>query len=155
MHRHPGSPETLMDNAGADATELFEDIGHSSLARDLMKSLESVGPTSIKPADARGPCSGRGHVLWSTAQRLRQQKIVATRGADAVKALASRGQNFFCETCEGTFEPADADRERDSTERRRVCSHSNGTLRVFYSPLREEWGCFYSCCRKHFLLSGR
>lgn len=134
-----------MDNAGADATELFEDIGHSSLARDLMKSLESIGP-----------CSGRGHVLSSTAQRLRQQKIVATRGADAVKALASRGQDFFCETCERTFEPADADNnEREGTERRRVCSHSNGTLRIFYSPLREEWGCFYSCCRKHVLLSGR
>ncbi|CAN0112146.1 unnamed protein product, partial [Ectocarpus fasciculatus] len=39
MHRHPGSPETLMENAGADASEFFEDVGHSLDARGLMKSL--------------------------------------------------------------------------------------------------------------------
>jgi hypothetical protein len=26
---HPGSPETLLDHAGMDATDIFEDIGHS------------------------------------------------------------------------------------------------------------------------------
>lgn len=46
MHRHPGSPETLMDNAGADATEFFEDVGHSKNARDLMTSLDSLAPAS-------------------------------------------------------------------------------------------------------------
>ncbi|CAN0556432.1 unnamed protein product, partial [Ectocarpus sp. 8 AP-2014] len=39
MYRHPGSPETLMENAGADASEFFEDVGHSLDARGLMKSL--------------------------------------------------------------------------------------------------------------------
>lgn len=31
---HPGGPEILEDEAGRDATEAFEDIGHSQDARD-------------------------------------------------------------------------------------------------------------------------
>lgn len=33
---HPGGPEPLMDWAGKDATDAFEDVGHSSDARKLM-----------------------------------------------------------------------------------------------------------------------
>jgi hypothetical protein len=35
LHEHPGSPETLMESAGGDATDLFSDIGHSSFAVSL------------------------------------------------------------------------------------------------------------------------
>jgi len=36
---HPGSPETLLDNCGGDATDLFEDIGHSRSARQAALPL--------------------------------------------------------------------------------------------------------------------
>ncbi|XP_037934651.1 cytochrome b5 isoform X2 [Teleopsis dalmanni] len=34
---HPGGEETLDDAAGRDATKDFEDVGHSSEAREMMK----------------------------------------------------------------------------------------------------------------------
>jgi len=35
LRDHPGSPETILMYAGRDATEIFEDLGHSRGARDL------------------------------------------------------------------------------------------------------------------------
>lgn len=35
---HPGSPETLLDHAGGDASIIFAEIGHSTLARGLKES---------------------------------------------------------------------------------------------------------------------
>lgn len=35
--QHPGGEEVLLEQAGKDATEAFEDVGHSTDARDLMK----------------------------------------------------------------------------------------------------------------------
>ena len=35
---HPGGEEVLLDLAGKDGTESFEDVGHSKDARDMLKS---------------------------------------------------------------------------------------------------------------------
>ncbi|KAJ8343833.1 hypothetical protein SKAU_G00311620 [Synaphobranchus kaupii] len=37
LEQHPGGKEVLLDQAGADATENFEDVGHSSDARELLR----------------------------------------------------------------------------------------------------------------------
>ncbi|GFV00085.1 cytochrome b5 [Trichonephila clavipes] len=37
LEEHPGGEEVLLEQAGKHASEAFEDIGHSSDARDLMK----------------------------------------------------------------------------------------------------------------------
>lgn len=37
LEEHPGGEEVLLEQAGGDATESFEDVGHSTDARDLMK----------------------------------------------------------------------------------------------------------------------
>ena len=42
LDEHPGTPETILDNAGGDTTEFFEDVGHSTSARRRMKSLAIV-----------------------------------------------------------------------------------------------------------------
>jgi len=39
-HEHPGGEEVLLEQAGRYATIAFEDMGHSSDARELMKKYE-------------------------------------------------------------------------------------------------------------------
>ncbi|XP_045474015.1 cytochrome b5-like [Harmonia axyridis] len=36
LNEHPGGEEVLLEQAGRDATDPFEDVGHSSDARELM-----------------------------------------------------------------------------------------------------------------------
>ncbi|NXM76382.1 CYB5B protein, partial [Serilophus lunatus] len=35
--QHPGGEEVLLEQAGRDATESFEDVGHSTDAREMLK----------------------------------------------------------------------------------------------------------------------
>lgn len=37
LHQHPGGEEVVLEQAGLDGTEPFEDIGHSSDAREMME----------------------------------------------------------------------------------------------------------------------
>ncbi|XP_018425921.1 PREDICTED: cytochrome b5 isoform X2 [Nanorana parkeri] len=37
VEEHPGGEEVLFEQAGGDATESFEDVGHSIDARDMLK----------------------------------------------------------------------------------------------------------------------
>lgn len=37
LDEHPGGEEVLLEQAGSDATEAFEDVGHSTDARDMLK----------------------------------------------------------------------------------------------------------------------
>uniref|UniRef100_A0A4W5MJN3 Cytochrome b5 type B n=1 Tax=Hucho hucho TaxID=62062 RepID=A0A4W5MJN3_9TELE len=36
LEEHPGGEEVLVEQAGADATESFEDVGHSTDAREML-----------------------------------------------------------------------------------------------------------------------
>ncbi|XP_076038191.1 cytochrome b5 isoform X2 [Oratosquilla oratoria] len=37
LDEHPGGEEVLLEQAGKDTTESFEDVGHSTDAREMMK----------------------------------------------------------------------------------------------------------------------
>lgn len=37
IFQHPGGEEVLLEQAGRDGSEAFEDVGHSTDARELMK----------------------------------------------------------------------------------------------------------------------
>ncbi|KFO38432.1 cytochrome b5 [Fukomys damarensis] len=58
LDEHPGGEEVLREQAGGDATENFEDVGHSSDARELSKTF-IIGevhpddrPKLAKPSDS-------------------------------------------------------------------------------------------------------
>lgn len=50
IDEHPGGEEVMLDVAGQDATEAFEDVGHSDEARETLETLK-VGVLKRKPGD--------------------------------------------------------------------------------------------------------
>ncbi|XP_014092289.2 cytochrome b5 [Bactrocera oleae] len=40
LNEHPGGEEVLIEQGGKEATESFEDVGHSSDAREMMKKYK-------------------------------------------------------------------------------------------------------------------
>ncbi|XP_012597829.1 cytochrome b5 type B isoform X1 [Microcebus murinus] len=51
LNEHPGGEEVLLEQAGIDASESFEDVGHSSDAREMLKQyyIGDVHPSDLKP----------------------------------------------------------------------------------------------------------
>ncbi|KAI0736160.1 cytochrome b5-like heme/steroid binding domain-containing protein [Fomitopsis betulina] len=55
IDEHPGGDEVIIAETGKDATEAFEDVGHSDEAREILKDLyigefEKDGALKAKPA---------------------------------------------------------------------------------------------------------
>ncbi|XP_017771509.1 PREDICTED: cytochrome b5 [Nicrophorus vespilloides] len=61
LNEHPGGEEVLLEQAGKDGSEAFEDVGHSSDAREMMAKYK-VG--DIVEAE-RKPVKQKTH-NWST-----------------------------------------------------------------------------------------
>ena len=47
--KHPGPQKLITENIGKDVTELFDDIGHSASAQDMVKDLTVGFIKSTKP----------------------------------------------------------------------------------------------------------
>ncbi|XP_009892374.1 PREDICTED: cytochrome b5 type B [Charadrius vociferus] len=67
---HPGGEEVLLEQAGRDATESFEDVGHSTDARDMLKQyyIGEIHPHDRKKEGSKDPSmtsSGQAS-FWST-----------------------------------------------------------------------------------------
>jgi len=52
VDEHPGGEEVLLDVGGQDATEAFEDVGHSDEAREILEGL-LVGTLKRQPGDPK------------------------------------------------------------------------------------------------------
>ncbi|KAK1920797.1 cytochrome b5-like heme/steroid binding domain-containing protein [Papiliotrema laurentii] len=73
LDEHPGGDEVMLEEAGKDATEAFEDVGHSDEARAMLKKMlvgefkgEKSGkaaPKAVKTASESTSASG-GFPLW-------------------------------------------------------------------------------------------
>ncbi|XP_007938499.1 cytochrome b5 type B [Orycteropus afer afer] len=50
LEEHPGGEEVLLEQAGVDASESFEDVGHSSDAREMLQQyyIGDVHPCDLK-----------------------------------------------------------------------------------------------------------
>lgn len=60
LDEHPGGEEVILDCAGADATEAFDDIGHSEDAHEQLEALfigELVGGVKPKAASSSSSSS--------------------------------------------------------------------------------------------------
>ncbi|KAL8909116.1 MAG: hypothetical protein Q9171_005182 [Xanthocarpia ochracea] len=56
VDEHPGGEEVLLDVGGQDATEAFEDVGHSDEARQILDGMEK-GKLKRMPGDPSPPDS--------------------------------------------------------------------------------------------------
>jgi len=52
LEEHPGGGEILLENAGMDSSEQFDDVGHSSDAKEMLEDL-FVG--NLHPDDFENP----------------------------------------------------------------------------------------------------
>jgi cytochrome b involved in lipid metabolism len=57
IDEHPGGEEVLLDVAGQDATEPFEDVGHSDEAREMLYAL-LVGVLKHQPDNSSSSALG-------------------------------------------------------------------------------------------------
>ncbi|NXT61678.1 CYB5B protein, partial [Chaetops frenatus] len=61
--QHPGGEEVLLEQAGRDATESFEDVGHSTDAREMLKQYY-IG--ELHPVSASCKPQTQTPSFWST-----------------------------------------------------------------------------------------
>uniref|UniRef100_A0A8C3BZX0 Cytochrome b5 type B n=1 Tax=Cairina moschata TaxID=8855 RepID=A0A8C3BZX0_CAIMO len=69
LEEHPGGEEVLLEQAGKDATESFEDVGHSTDAREMLKQYYIGEVHPVRPRWAGQPSRTRDGVdksFWST-----------------------------------------------------------------------------------------
>ncbi|XP_029464163.1 cytochrome b5 [Rhinatrema bivittatum] len=57
VEEHPGGEEVLLEQAGGDATESFEDVGHSPDAREMLKQyyIGDVHPADCVNSNSKDP----------------------------------------------------------------------------------------------------
>ncbi|XP_034535146.1 cytochrome b5 [Notolabrus celidotus] len=71
LEEHPGGEEVLLEQAGSDATESFEDVGHSTDAREMLEQY-FLGEVHMddrqkkEEKDSQNSDSGESSTSWST-----------------------------------------------------------------------------------------
>merc|ERR1712198_79519 len=70
LDEHPGGEEILIENAGEDSTENFEDVGHSSDAREM---LEEYYIGELAEEDRTGT-SDRGPKSWGSVPGVAEEE---------------------------------------------------------------------------------
>ncbi|NXO53307.1 CYB5B protein, partial [Aramus guarauna] len=65
LEEHPGGEEVLLEQAGRDATESFEDVGHSTDAREMLKQYYIGEIHPVRTGWLQSLCCP-GFFFWST-----------------------------------------------------------------------------------------
>ncbi|XP_076012159.1 cytochrome b5 type B [Genypterus blacodes] len=70
LEEHPGGEEVLLEQAGSDATESFEDVGHSTDAREMLEQfylgeLRMDDRKKEKPKDDHGTTTSGESRCWT------------------------------------------------------------------------------------------
>ena len=123
LDAHPGSPETLLAHAGADATVYFEHIGHSLTARDLSNSMRVVGP--IQNVEIRKP-------------EMPQAVVMKTRAGNYVSGgTLCSVKRFLDEGIAGKLR--EVEMWLESVGEEQIC----GDAHVFYDAVVGQFGIWY------------
>ena len=88
LGEHPGGEEVLLDLVGKDATESFEDVGHSNDARDLLKDIYKG---ELHEDDRKSNNPSVGNFVWQPEKRKEEKEANTTLivvGAVVVTAIA-------------------------------------------------------------------
>ncbi|XP_013913345.1 PREDICTED: cytochrome b5 type B isoform X2 [Thamnophis sirtalis] len=66
-HKHPGGDRVLLEQAGRDATESFEDVGHSRDAKEMLQQylIGEVHPDDRKPETSKVPSPFHESSIWT------------------------------------------------------------------------------------------
>ncbi|KAI0723144.1 cytochrome b5 [Earliella scabrosa] len=67
IDEHPGGDEVILAEAARDATEAFEDVGHSDEARALLKDMLVGDFEKTDELKTKGPSSSSSHSAVNTA----------------------------------------------------------------------------------------
>ena len=130
---HPGSPETVMVQAGKDATSIFDGIMHSMGARNLAQSMCVLvdrfqlgrGSCGMRPTRLTGP-TARGTVD--------EPPIGMTMTTPRSNCLKSLYDEFHTER-----------REKHKLARRRAGADSiSMEVQVYYDPYNQDWRGWYT-----------
>ncbi|KAL1918925.1 uncharacterized protein VTP21DRAFT_2306 [Calcarisporiella thermophila] len=83
IDEHPGGEEVLLDVAGRDATEEFEDIGHSEDARALLKQflIGELNPTDVAKSKTAQQSQPKSQPLQPAASDKSRTQLQPTSGA--------------------------------------------------------------------------
>jgi hypothetical protein len=137
---HPGSPESLLDHAGGDASLIFSEIGHSSLARGLKESFLLIKPRfthnlqmahlleakarSAREAQARGGDRGGPPSLTRDEEEPTRSGSVSSQSDSDSGPLSTIHFNYS--VMDRFYSRLDA---RMEVERKAVCQHADKALR--------------------------
>jgi cytochrome b involved in lipid metabolism len=138
LHAHPGSPDTLMVQAGKDATRFFEDMTHSSGARRLARSLcvvvdglvsgEGCGVRPTILTGATGPLVPRAAEA-PTVPMARTREPTRPGTLECIQKEFLKEERIMANKVEKRFASNPS-----------VLSHVN----AFYDPFRREWRAWYT-----------
>ncbi|TGO63600.1 hypothetical protein BOTNAR_0098g00020 [Botryotinia narcissicola] len=68
VDEHPGGEEVLLDVGGQDATEAFEDVGHSDEAREILDGL-LVGTLKRMPGDPAPKAQAQAATAYTSSSQ--------------------------------------------------------------------------------------
>ncbi|KAJ1503210.1 hypothetical protein HMI54_008322 [Coelomomyces lativittatus] len=83
IEEHPGGEEVILELAGNDATEAFEDVGHSDSAKDLLKTFYVGDLLSEKKEDLKSleGTSNKSPITTSPTSTSRSETITSPRAS--------------------------------------------------------------------------
>ena len=137
IHIHPGSEETLLWASGCDASVIFQDIGHSSMALEIMKSLKLWGPSS-----SESNTNNKYHPNGAYVLNLKRQMVraICKAGSDYRDGVAADAQFHVSHVL--SLAPMTSFRRAQGP-----CANlHNGQCKVFLNPFTEEWTVWWTCC---------
>lgn len=168
---HPGSAETLTEEAGGDVTDRFIDIGHSSYAIALMDKLSVWNNRNRKRREASKSDTTEVSKLQVYLTAIRQDistfatkranaRSAQIKGKESLKAVApstaTTAEDFVVETIKKTRKKLYCSSYFDNARAMVPCitdyaqcataQDHFGQARTFFDPLHQEFNVWWTCC---------